>query len=115
MTTYCTGPDGEVMNCDDAYRAHQAADSTAADARRDCEKYGLNCNGENGIEWSGVGEGLLDFFTAFSSGWTSPTSSPRGPNYNIQTRERKTGFDWKKQWPWLALGGVGIVLLSRRN
>jgi hypothetical protein len=114
MSTYCTGPDGQAMDCEDAYRAHLVQGRTVqAKGNRDCEKYGINCPDE--FEWSEVGEGVLDFFTAFTKGWLAPTSEPRGPNINIAARERKTGFDLQRQWPWLALGGLGVVLLSRRR
>lgn len=103
----------------DAYAAWASAPESDPRAGRVPGRYRGSSTYQEGdeFEWAKWGNEALDFFSAFTSGLLGPTSGPRGPNINVaarEKRERKTGFDFKEQWPWLALGGLGIVLLTRR-
>jgi hypothetical protein len=69
------------------------------------------------LEWSEVGRTVLDWGTDVLGAFLTPPKR-RPPGLNIkyaQTARADTGFNLERQWPWLALGGVGIVLLMKRS
>ena len=86
------------------------ADRQARYAREDARRRAAQRAADDSITWGDAADWSLDVLNSF----LAPGPQPGG-KLVINDQRQSTGFSLEEQWPWIALGGLGVILLVKRN